>query len=193
VELWGFVPRFRAGIIGHHKASGQGFGISASLLIATIFSHTSFSQTIFNQTWSLRGVLHETYSSTLLVLVICVLFAGTALKASAQNKPTSLSDARAAVDANMGTADGKAYDEQFGAEFGQKHLAPLRQCKQTDGGDLTSFWMLFKLDKDGSVRELLLYPETKLGVCARGQLTKERFATVPPRMGYWVSVYMKLK
>ena len=93
----------------------------------------------------------------------------------------------------MSTAAGKTYDEQFGTEFGQKHLVPLRQCKQSDGSDLTSFWMLFKLDKDGSVREMLLYPETKIGLCARDSLAKDRFATVPPRTGYWVSVYMKLK
>ena len=112
---------------------------------------------------------------------------------SAQEKPTSLSDARAAVEANMSTDAGKAYDQQFGTEFGQKHLGPLRQCKQSVGGGRTSFWMLFKLDRDGSVREMLLYPETKLGLCAREALAKDRFATVPPRTGYWVSVYMKLK
>ena len=112
---------------------------------------------------------------------------------SAQEKPKGLRHARAAIEANMSTAAGKTYDEQFGTEFGQKHLVPLRQCKQSDGSDLSSFWMLFKLDKDGSVREMLLYPETKLGLCARESLAKDRFATVPPRTGYWVSVYMKLK
>lgn len=124
--------------------------------------------------------------------VVSFLFMFTA-DVSAQNKPTNLKDARVAVEANVGTAAGKAYDEQFGAEFGQRHLGPLRQCKQSAGGDLTSFWMLFRLDKDGSVRELLLYPETKLGLCARESLMKDRFVTVPPRTDYWVSVYMKLK
>jgi hypothetical protein len=117
----------------------------------------------------------------------------TAVIAFAQDRPTSLRDARAAVEANTSTAAGKTYDEQFGTEFVQKHLGPLKECKQSDGGDLTSFWMLFKLDQDGSVREMLLYPETKLGLCARKSLTKDRFATVPPRANYWVSVYMKLK
>jgi hypothetical protein len=110
----------------------------------------------------------------------------------AQGKATSLSDARAAVEANMTTAAGKDYDAQFGAEIAQKHLGPVKQCKQSAGGDLTSFWILFKLDKDGGVREMLLYPETKLGMCARELLSKDRFSTVPPRAGYWVSVYMKL-
>jgi hypothetical protein len=132
-------------------------------------------------------------TSTILTLMVGIVCAVTAMTASAQDKPTSLSDARTAVEANMSTAAGKTFDEQFGTEFGQKHLGPLRQCKQSDGSDLSSFWMLFKLDKDGSVREMLLYPETKLGLCAREALAKDRFGTIPPRTGYWVSVYMKMK
>jgi hypothetical protein len=137
--------------------------------------------------------MRRTPTSTILAFMVGTLFVVAAVMVSAQDKPTSLRDARAAVEANMSTGAGKTYDEQFGAEFGQKYLGPLRQCKQSDGSDLTSFWMLFKLDKDGSVREMLLYPETKLGLCARESLAKDRFATVPPRTGYWVSVYMKLK
>jgi len=125
--------------------------------------------------------------------MVVTLFVAAGVMVSAQDKPTGLKDARAAVEANMTNAAGKTYDEQFGTEFGQKHLGPLRQCKQSDGSDLTSFWMLFKLDKDGSVREMLLYPDTKLGLCARKSLAKDRFATLPPRTDYWVSVYMKLK
>ena len=137
--------------------------------------------------------MRRTHTSTILVFTVGTLLVVAGVVVSAQEKPTGLRDARAAVEENMSTAAGKKYDEEFGNEFGQKHLGPLRQCKQSDGGDLTSFWMLFKLDKDGSVRELLLYPETKLGLCAREALLKDHFATVPPRTGYWVSVYMKLK
>ena len=125
--------------------------------------------------------------------MVVTLFVVAGRMVSAQDKPTGVKDARAAIEANMTTAAGKTYDERFGTEFGQNHLGPLRQCKQTDGTDLTSFWILFKLDKGGSVREMLLYPETKLGLCARESLAKDRFATVPPRTDYWVSVYMKLK
>jgi hypothetical protein len=135
--------------------------------------------------------MRRTPTSTILTFMVVFVIASVMIYA--QDKPTGLRDARAAVEANMTTVGGKAYDEQFGTEFAQKHLGPLKQCKQSDGGDLTSFWMLFKLDKDGSVREMLLYPETKLGLCARESLAKDRFATVPPRTGYWVSVYMKLK
>jgi hypothetical protein len=109
----------------------------------------------------------------------------------AEDKPTSLSDARAAVETNLRTPEGKAYDEQLGTEFVQKHLGPVRQCKQSNGDDLRSFWILIKLDKDGTVKEVLLYPSTKIATCARESLLKAKFSS-PPRSAYWVSVYMKM-
>jgi hypothetical protein len=109
----------------------------------------------------------------------------------AEDKPTSLSDARAAVETNLRTPEGKAYDEQLGTEFVQKHLGPMRQCKQSAADDLRSFWILIKLDKDGTVKEVLLYPTTKVGTCARESLLKDKFSS-PPRPAYWVSVYMKM-
>lgn len=110
---------------------------------------------------------------------------------SGEDKPTSLSAAQSAVETNLKTPEGKAYDAQLGNEFVQKHLGPLRQCKQAAGGDLTSFWILMKLDKDGAVKEVLLYPATRLGTCARDSLLKDKFPS-PPKTDYWVSVYMKL-
>jgi hypothetical protein len=111
--------------------------------------------------------------------------------AVAEDKPTILSDAQAAVEANLRTPEGKAYDEKLGTEFVQSHLGAIRQCKQSAGDDLRSFWILLKLEKDGAVKEVLLYPATKLGTCAREALLKDRF-TPPPRPAYWISVYMKM-
>ncbi len=130
--------------------------------------------------------------------LVLLLFVAWTQLATAEDKdnddkdnPTSLSDARAAVDANLRTPEGKKYDEQMGTEFVQKHIAPLRQCKQTAADDLRSFWILLKLGKDGTAKEILLYPTTKLGTCGREALLKERFSS-PPRPTYWISVYMKL-
>jgi hypothetical protein len=111
--------------------------------------------------------------------------------AVAQDKPTSLADARAAVEANLRTPEGNAYDEKLGTEFVQSHLGAMRQCKQSAGDDLRDFWILLKLDKDGTVKEVRLYPATKVGTCAREALLKDRF-TPPPRPAYWISVYMKM-
>lgn len=123
------------------------------------------------------------------LLVMALAFSAAAT--FADDKPTSLADARTAVESNLRTPEGKAYDEKLGKEFADKHLSTMKQCKQSAGGDLESFWILMKLDKDGAVKEVLLHPATKMGACARETLLKSTFAA-PPRAAYWVSVYMKL-
>jgi len=124
---------------------------------------------------------------SILVVLLCSLAI-----ACAEDKPTSLSDARAAVEANLRTPEGKAYEDKMGKEFPDKYLGTMRQCKQSTGDDLRSFWMLMKLAQDGAVNEVLLYPSTKLGMCMREALLKGRFSP-PPHPAYWESVYMKLK
>jgi len=109
----------------------------------------------------------------------------------ADEKGTNLAEARAAVEANLKTPEGKAYDERLGKEFLEKQLSKMKQCKQTAGDDLESFWILMKLDTDGAVKEILLHPTTKMGTCARETLLKSTFSP-PPRPTYWVSIYMKL-
>ena len=125
----------------------------------------------------------------------CFVVLAVALICGQQGFPddmaTSLADARAAVEANLKTPDGKAYDERLGKEFTEKHLTTMKKCKETAGKDLESFWMLMKLDKEGAVKEVLLHPTTKMGTCARETLLKATFSP-PPRPAYWVSIYMKL-
>lgn len=125
----------------------------------------------------------------------CTVILGLALIGAASlradDKPTSLADARTAVEANLKTPEGKAYDEKLGKEFMEKHLSTMKQCKQSAGSDLESFWILMKLDKDGAVKEVLLHPATKMGACARDTLLKSAFSP-PPKPAYWVSIYMKL-
>ena len=54
--------------------------------------------------------MRQTLTSTFLASTVATVFMVTAVMASAQDKPTSLRDARAAVEANMSTATGKTYD-----------------------------------------------------------------------------------
>jgi hypothetical protein len=96
-------------------------------------------------------MLYRYVASTLLLAI--------PLLSAAADGATSLSDARSAVEVNLRTPEGKAFDEQFGRDFVQKHLAALRQCKQSAGGDLRSFWILANLEKDGTAKEVLFYPE----------------------------------
>jgi hypothetical protein len=109
----------------------------------------------------------------------------------ATDKATSLPAAQAAVETNLRTPEGKTYDEKIGNEFLQKHFDEVRQCKQAGKDDLRSFWFLLKFDKEGEVREVLLYPTTRLGTCAREAHLKDTFPS-PPSPDYWVSVYLKL-
>lgn len=60
---------------------------------------------------------------------------------AAASKSISLADTRSAVEANLLTPEGKAFDEKLGTEFVQKHLAAVRQCRQTIGGSLEDFWI----------------------------------------------------
>jgi hypothetical protein len=108
----------------------------------------------------------------------------------AGDRATSLKDAQAAIDASLKTPEGKAFDERMGSEFSAHHLDPLRKCKAA-GNPLENFWILFRLDANGGVEEVLLYPETKLGVCARDSYAKDRFVP-PPHADYWVGVYLQL-
>ncbi len=123
--------------------------------------------------------------------VVALLFFIVGAPATCQDKPTSLPDARSAVEANLRTSEGKAYDEQLAKEFPQKYLDTMRECKKSAGADFSSFWILLRLDKDGAVKEVLLSPSTKLGSCVRDALLKGKF-TAPPKAAYWVSVYIRL-
>jgi hypothetical protein len=100
----------------------------------------------------------------------------------ATDKATSLPDAQAAVETNLRTPEGKTYDGKIGNEFLQKHFDEVRQCKQAGKDDLRSFWFLLKFDKEGKVREVLLYPTTRLGACARSTSERHFPIAAPSRL-----------
>jgi len=104
---------------------------------------------------------------------------------------TSLSEAQSAIEANLKSPEGKKFDERLGKEFVATHTSPLRQCRASSGNENASFWILLKLDRIGGVEEVLLHPETKLGLCARDAYLKEKFPE-PPHPDYWVGVYLQL-
>ena len=122
--------------------------------------------------------------SALMVLLLIGALGAT------DEKPTSLTEARNAIEANLRTPEGKAYDAQFGKDLIGKYLPQLRQCKQSAGGDVQDFWLLTKVNKDGSVKEVLLSPTTKIAACDRDVVLKGRFSA-PPHDGYWVSTFLK--
>lgn len=107
-----------------------------------------------------------------------------ASRARAEDAPASLAEAQEFLEANLRTAEGKAYEEKLGGEFVAKHLQTLKNCKQ-DAGREESFWFLLKLDKYGAVREVLLHPVTTLGnratVRARQPLLRSTAASMVGR------------
>ena len=125
-------------------------------------------------------------NAPVLALLLCAMGAWLV---AADEKPTSLTEAGAAVAANQRTPEGKAYGAQLVKEFAGKGI--LRKCSEAAGSDSDSFWILLKLDKDGVVKEVLLDPTTKLGACMRTKLLNDRFSR-PPRPEYWVGVNVKI-
>lgn len=126
-----------------------------------------------------------------ILAILGVLLATLLGTLTAAEKPTSLGDVQAAIDANLKTQEGKNFDQRQGNDFVEKHMGPLRACKQPAGGDWTSFWILMKLGKDGSPEEVLFHPTTKLAACAHDGLMKEKYLA-PPRPDYWVGIYFKI-
>jgi hypothetical protein len=125
------------------------------------------------------------------LLVLMTFYLCGLCSVAADQKASSISTARSAIEANLNTPGGKAYDQQLGKELVEHHAERMRQCKQTAGGDQDGFWMLLKLEKDGSVNEVLLRPETKIGQCDREVLNKAKFSA-PPHDDYWVGVFVRI-
>ena len=100
----------------------------------------------------------------------------------------------AAVDANLKTAAGKQYEEVIGKEFPEKFRPSLRQCKQSlaAGTNLEPFDMFLKLNAEGKVLVVLVYPETQLATCTRDALLTGKFSN-PPHDDYWINIHLQLK
>jgi len=106
----------------------------------------------------------------------------------AANKPTSIDEARVAIEGNLRTPEGKAYNQQVQAEFDQKHSTTILLCREKGVDETGAFWMLLRLAGNGRVKEVLLYPATKLGTCVREVLLQGDSFSRPPRPNYWVGV-----
>jgi len=102
-----------------------------------------------------------------------------------------LTDALAAVDANLKTPEGKKYDEHMNKDF-EKYIPAVRQCKQTESGSPADFDMLLRLNSDGKISDVLIHPETPMAKCSRGVLLNGQFSP-PPRSDYWVNIHMAFK
>jgi hypothetical protein len=112
--------------------------------------------------------------------------------AIAEDEPTPIATAAKAVEVNMQTPEGKAYDEQIGKDLGKKYPPVMKACKEKAEGDTRSFDMLVRVDKQGTVSEVLLHPSTKISQCLRETMLKDAFSA-PPKLAYWVSIHIDVK
>jgi hypothetical protein len=110
----------------------------------------------------------------------------------ADDKPTPIATAAAAVEANMKTSEGRAYDAQIGKELTNKYPPVMKVCKEKANGEGRGFDMLVRVEKDGAVGEILLYPSTKVGQCLREAMLKDTFSP-PPTPAHWVDIHLDMK
>jgi hypothetical protein len=105
-----------------------------------------------------------------------------------------LTAAVAEVDANLKTSAGKQYDNRLGKEFPEKYWSSVKQCKQSlpAGTNLEPFDMFLKLNAEGKVQVVLVYPETQFANCTREALQKGKFSN-PPHDDYWINIHLELK
>jgi len=124
--------------------------------------------------------------------VLAVLLSLAALCLAADKK--QMEAALSAVETNLKTSAGKQYDDLIGKEFPEKFLPSVRQCKQSlpPGATIDPFDMFLKLNSDGKVQEVLVYPETQFAGCLRTALLAGKFSS-PPHGDYWINIHMQLK
>ena len=130
-------------------------------------------------------------SKLLLAMSLWLLLFGR-LTMHADDKPTSVAAAAAAVEANMKTPEGKDYDAQIGRDFTKKYPPVMKACREKSEGDTRSFDMLVRVENGGAVKEVLLYPPTKISQCLREAILKDTFSP-PPKPAYWVDIHMDVK
>ena len=128
--------------------------------------------------------------------LLACLFLALALAAAgaaSDPKPTSLEDALEQVKANIKTPKGRRYDTEVGRQFAQDYRAAMIRCTTSaEDKDLVSFQLLFQVARDGSVKQVLASPPTKIAVCLEKQVAAGKFPKPPKRL-YWVHVVMSLK
>jgi hypothetical protein len=121
----------------------------------------------------------------LLLTLVCI----ASLSFASDRK--QLKDAVAAVDANLKTREGKKYEEHTGKDF-EKYIPAVRDCKKTESGTPADFDMFLRLNADGKIADVLIYPETPMAKCSQGVLRSGQFSP-PPHADYWVNIHMTFK
>ncbi len=103
----------------------------------------------------------------------------------------SIETARAAVQENMQTPEGRRYDDQVAREFGERYAGTMQKCASS-ADKLEDFEIFMRIARDGAVQEVITEPGAGIAACVRQQLANDSFAP-PPRASYWVNISMKIE
>jgi len=122
---------------------------------------------------------------------ILVAVSGWAPAPAADEPPQKqFSDALAEAKVNLATDDGQSYDRALSQYLRQRNAAVLSGCfKANAQPDVTPFDMVFRLAKDGSLLDVIAWPETNISRCLGDGLKAETFPA-PPRDSYWAQLRM---
>jgi hypothetical protein len=126
---------------------------------------------------------------TLRIIALVLFTAAANAQTSGKSAPKSdgIASARAAVEANLKTAEGKKYDDEFHLKDLTAYQPQLMACAKTN---TPQFFVLYiRLTRDGTVAEILSDPPAKIALCLRQALLSGKFSR-PPKPSYWVEVSM---
>ena len=85
---------------------------------------------------------------------------------------------------NLATTAGRAYDHRLSDYFNHSNSSIMSKCFQEIADrDKRAFEMVFILSKNGTVQDILIWPETNIGTCFRNKLRDKSFP-IPPKDGY---------
>jgi len=109
------------------------------------------------------------------------------------SKKDRFSEALARAQADLLTSEGRAYDVALSGYFARQNGPVLGACfRSNPNADKTSFEIAFRLAKDGTVREALVWPETAIGACVRDDL-RTKTLPPPPKDGHWADLRVNFR
>jgi hypothetical protein len=106
---------------------------------------------------------------------------------------STFKSATRAVEQNMKSEAGKAYDQTFGEEFARQNASSMQRCTQDAAAeDLASFDILTRVSVNGRPENVLVEPKTTVARCVQRAVRRQRFPK-PPAPHYWVRVHMSIR
>lgn len=119
--------------------------------------------------------------------LVCVTLGG----AASESPRERFVDAVTVAKANLRTAQGRTYDQLLSKHFERANGPVMQSCfAAVKEPDTTAFEMVFRVAKSGTVKSVLVWPETNISTCFRDALKGKAFPA-PPADDYLA--YMEMR